>query len=100
MATVSSTIDQPQGTPTLLWKNFSTASKTSISGWKMLAVSEHGQALVARARGGLNSRWSSTGSNPPWLQGLQRSSRQPASTSPRSMPNRSIACAAYSEHEG
>ena len=35
----------------------------------------------------LNSRCSSTGSNPPWLHGLQRSNRQPARTSPRSMPN-------------
>ena len=39
-------------------------------------------------------RCASTGSKPPWLHGLQRSSRQPASTSPRSMPNSRIACAA------
>ena len=39
-----------------------------------------------------NRRWASTGSKPPWLHGLQRSRRQPASTSPRSMPYRSIAC--------
>ena len=37
-ATVSSTIDQPQLIPPVLWKNFSTVSKTSIRGWKMLAV--------------------------------------------------------------
>ena len=36
-AIVSSTIDQPHDTPTLSWKNFSTASNTSISGWKMFA---------------------------------------------------------------
>jgi hypothetical protein len=60
---------------------------------------EHAQALGAGLRG-LNSRWSSTRSTPPWLQGLHRSNRQPARISPRSMPNLVIACAAYSEHEG
>src|SRR5437764_1412312 len=33
-----------------------------------------------------NRRWASTGSKPPWLNGLQRSTRHAASTSPRSMP--------------
>ena len=83
----------------MLWKNFSTASKTSISGWKMLAESSMVQALRADGSG-VNHRWFSTGSNPPWLKGLHRSSRQPASTVPRSMPNRPIAWAAYSEHDG
>ncbi len=99
MTIVSSTIDQPHGTPTLLWKNFRTASKTSISGWKMFAATSIGQAVPTGWRG-WNSRWSSTGSKPPWLHGLHRSSRQPARTSPRSMPNCRIACTAYSEHEG
>ena len=35
---VRNTIDKPHETPTLLWKNFRTDSKTSISGWKMLAM--------------------------------------------------------------
>ena len=35
---VSSTIDQPHGIPAELWKNLMTASKTSISGWKIFAV--------------------------------------------------------------
>ena len=39
-----------------------------------------------------NRRWASTGSKPPWLNGLQRSSRHAASTSPRSMPYSRIAC--------
>jgi hypothetical protein len=46
ITTVSSTIDQPHGTPTLLWKNFKTASNTSISGWKMFAMS----SMVRRLR--------------------------------------------------
>ena len=46
MTTVSSTIDQPHETPTELWKNFSTDSKTSMSGWKMLAVK---QACIRRS---------------------------------------------------
>ncbi len=37
----------------------------------MFATTNMGQAVGAVARG-LNSRWSSTGSNPPWLQGLHR----------------------------
>src|SRR4029079_5972914 len=41
-----------------------------------------------------------TGSKPPWLQGLQRSSRQPASRLPRTRPWRRSACTAYSEQEG
>ncbi len=45
---VSSTIAQPQGIPMLLWKNFSTASNTSISGWKMLAVTS---SMVRRRSG-------------------------------------------------
>ena len=60
---------------------------------------EHDQPMGAGARG-LNRRCSSTGSKPPWLKGLHRNSRHPARTSPRSMPNRSIACTAYSEHDG
>jgi hypothetical protein len=60
---------------------------------------EHVHALAAGARG-LKNRWASTGSTPPRLQGLQRSSRHPARTSPRSMPNLVIACAAYSEQDG
>ena len=36
---------------------------------------------------GVKTRCACTGSKPPWLNGLQRSRRQPASTSPRSMPN-------------
>ena len=35
---VSRTIEKPHETPTESWKNFRTDSKTSISGWKMLAV--------------------------------------------------------------
>ena len=34
---VIATIDQPHEMPTELWKNLRTASKTSISGWKMFA---------------------------------------------------------------
>ena len=45
---VSSTMAQPQGIPTLLWKNFRTDSKTSISGWKMLAVTS---SMVRTSRG-------------------------------------------------
>src|SRR5205085_7562974 len=41
-----------------------------------------------------------TGSKPPWLHGLQRSSRQPARALPRTRPWRRSACTAYSEHEG
>ena len=37
ITTVIATIDQPHEMPTELWKNFRTASKTSISGWKMFA---------------------------------------------------------------
>src|SRR5581483_3999539 len=97
--TVNSTIDRPQPTPTLLWKNLSTASKTVISGWKMFAATSMAQELGTGDRD-LNSRCCSTGSNPPLLHGLHRSNRQPASTSPRSMPNLVIACAAYSEQDG
>ena len=38
ITTVSSTIEKPHEIPTWLWKNLRTASKMSISGWKMLAV--------------------------------------------------------------
>ena len=40
---------------------------------------------------GVKTRCACTGSKPPWLNGLQRSRRQAASTSPRSMPNSEIA---------
>ncbi len=59
---VRSTIEKPQLTPTLLWKNFRTDSKTSISGWKMLAVTSIGQGLGLGAGPVLNNRCSSTGS--------------------------------------
>ena len=48
-------------------------------------VSAHGLRGSARAR---NSVWFSTKSTPPWLHGLQRSTRQAASTTPRSTPYR------------
>ena len=41
-----------------------------------------------------------TGSKPPRLHGLQRSSRQPARTLPRTRPVLRTACTAYSEHDG
>ncbi len=83
----------------MLWKNLITSSKTVISGPSMFAAISMGQELATGARV-LKSRWCSTGSKPPWLKGLQRTSRQAARTSPRSMPNRVIACTAYSEHDG
>ena len=49
---------------------------------------------------GAKTRCACTGSKPPWLNGLQRSRRQAASTSPRSMPNSEIAWTAYSEQLG
>ena len=57
---VSSTIEKPQEIPTLLWKNLRTASKTSISGWKIFAVT----SIVRSSQevGTLNNRCSSTGS--------------------------------------
>ena len=52
---------------------------------------EHGDqecdAGMRGARGGRRNKvCADTGSYPPWLKGLQRSSRHPASTEPRSMP--------------
>ena len=47
-----------------------------------------------------NSRWSSALSTPPWLQGLQRSSRQPARIVPRTSPYRRRASMAYCEQDG
>src|SRR6201987_540594 len=41
-----------------------------------------------------------TGSKPPWLQGLQRSRRQPARRLPRTRPWRRSAWTAYSEQDG
>ena len=48
----------------------------------------------------MNSVWSATLSRPPWLHGLHLNSLQLANTSPRSMPNSSIAWVAYLEHDG
>ena len=79
----------PQLKPTVSWKNTSTLSNTSISGWTVLAI---GRMVMRRAGARRrNRRWASTGSKPPWLNGLQRSSRHAASTSPRSMPYSRIA---------
>ncbi len=43
---------------------------------------------------------SETGSQPPWLQGLQRRSRQPARTVPRITPSSRTASTAYAEQVG
>ena len=79
--TVSAMIEKPQRSPTVSWKNTMTLSKTSISGCRMLAMMGHQEwgVGVGRVR---NRRWAATGSKPPWLNGLQRSSRHPASTRP------------------
>ena len=83
--TVSSTIDQPHGTPTLLWKNVRTDSKTSISGWKMLAATKHGSGGRS-GRSGLEQPLILDRIEASVAQRLQRSRRHPARTSPRSMP--------------
>ena len=50
--------------------------------------------------GGRNSVRSRTWSTPPWLHGLQRSSRNAASPAPRTTPCRSTAISAYCEQLG
>ncbi len=52
------------------------------SGWKMFAR----RKITGGDEGRRNKVWAETGSYPPWLNGLQRSSRHAASTEPRSMP--------------
>ena len=96
--TVRAMIETPHCSPTLSWKNIRTASNTSISGWKMLAKTVTVRGVAPG--GAPNRRCASTGSKPPWLNGLQRSTRHPARTSPRSMPYRWIACVAYVEQLG
>src|SRR5512133_2167526 len=50
--------------------------------------------------GHVNTFWSRAWSTPPRLHGLQRSSRQPASTVPLKSPNSLYASIAYCEQEG
>ena len=74
--TVRPTIDQPQLEPDVVVQH------------REQPVGRVDQRLedVCEDEGHRNRRCALTGSYPPWLNGLQRSSRQTASTKPRSGP--------------
>jgi hypothetical protein len=63
-------------------------------------VLHHGLDLTEDRDRGYEEMCHRTGSWPPWLHGLQRRRRQPASAEPLMSPCLRTAWIAYSEHDG
>ena len=92
---VSATIDGPQPSPTVSWKNTTIASGMSV---KMDAIGSIKRDRPPWSGCGLeerrNSRRSLTWSTPPLLSGLHRTRRQTARIVPRTAPSSRTDCSA------